>query len=309
LLASLMRDRLSLFQLETRANPAVDLRDQVQMVLAVADAPLLRSLLTDCTPALALPQTLASVDAEVGVTAKSVAADGVLSFRSIQYMLAEKATTTELPASVSMLRSSRELARLVQHESELQTLQQKLPLAPTVALLEQSGFATQQIQEILHLPQDSWHKSWWYGMDKMGHFTLPFLRCIRILRYPDGTLTIQYKDYFEEEKPNCFANQEYRVLIASKQATENFSETLQRVNQQRAALGVSRAILIAMQLNPMEAEAFMRQGVSVYPLNHLLMPVQADCMRCDRRECPLWRVSDSPVAMCYGFLPTSEVLS
>jgi bacterioferritin-associated ferredoxin len=175
-----------------------------------------------------------------------------------------------------------------------------------MALLNQSGFSPKHIEEILRLPQDCWHKSWWYAIDANGSYTLPFLRQLRLLHYTDGTFTIQYKDFFEQIKPPCFSSLTQQVLITMKTQEQGFGDALRQINEQREALNLTQAILICNSLSELEAQAFIHQGISIYPAIDLVLPMQADCLQCGRNECPMNGIAESPIALCHGFLPTSE---
>ncbi|HEY9618373.1 MAG TPA: hypothetical protein V6C64_16130 [Microcoleaceae cyanobacterium] len=283
-----------------------NIRDQIQIALAIADSSMLTSLLATCIPAIFTPETVGLVASEVSVpTDHQQAADGVLHVETIQCVLADSQPQLESPANRGM-NDSRELARLTQHESEMHLLGQNLTLATAIALLETSGFTSEQIDQMLRLSPDAWYKSWWYAIDPNGAFTLPFLRCIRTRHHIDGTLTIQYKDYFEQTKPACFTSLSERVLIAIRAEQQSFGETLQQINYQRRALNIQRAILICHTISELEAQAFIRQGISVYPAIDLVLPVQSNCVHCGRYECPMNGTADSPVALCHGFLLASE---
>jgi bacterioferritin-associated ferredoxin len=297
-----------LFYPVNQVSRTFTVRDQIQMALAIADETLLKSLLVNCIPAIAKLHQIGRVASQVGVpTENQQAADGILQVEVIRCVLADPPPKLEAVASNGgWNRESKELARLTQHESELQTLVQNLPLAPAISLLANAGFQPEPIQEILRLPNYAWHKSWWYTLDAEGQFTLPFLRCIRTLRYPDGTLTFQYKDFFEQEKPGCFTFQSQKILIGIRSEIQGFGETLQQLNYQREALNIQPTILICDTISELEAQAFISQGISVYPAMELVLPIQSDCQRCARRECPMNGLVDSPVAACYGFLVQSE---
>lgn len=285
---------------------AVSVRDQIQMALAIADLNLLQNLLTQCIPAIIPPERMGAIASEVGVPLSDrVIADGILHFEAIQCVLAQVQTQIDHSAN-SATNDSKEVARLTQHESDLQPIAQKLPLAPAIALLAKVGFPPPHIQEILRLPHYAWHKSWWVTLDAEEQFTVPFLRCIRTLHYPDGTLTLQYKDFFEHEKPTCFASLSQKVLVTIRDEAQGFGETLQQLNQQRSALGSNQAILICNTISDLEAQAFIHQGVSLYPAMDLVLPMQANCLDCGRRECLMNGNADSLVASCYGFLVDSE---
>ncbi|UBF26322.1 hypothetical protein K9N68_33295 [Kovacikia minuta CCNUW1] len=285
-----------------------EIRDQIQIALAIADSNLLKSLLTNGIPPLIEGRHIGAITAEVGVpVGNQQAADGVLHVEVSQCILADPPQPAEAyPPGGGWSRENRDLARFTQHESEMQTLGQNLSLAPTVALLSESGFAPKQIEEILRLPRDAWYKSWWNAIDRNGNFSIPFLRHMRTLHYPDGTLTIQYKDFFEQDKPACFANLSQKVLVLIKPDTQGFGETLKQINYQREALEIRSAILICNTISELEAQAFVRQGISIYPAVELILPTQANCVHCGRKECPMNGIENSPIALCYGFLPESE---
>jgi bacterioferritin-associated ferredoxin len=286
---------------------AQNLHDQIQIALAIADRRVLESLLENCIPTLAKGQHLHTISTQVGVpTGNHHTADGIVHFESKRCRLAKPGERMEASVMNSRTLESRELARLTQHESDLQTLGNNLPLALTVSLLAESGFRPEQVEDILHLPYDAWHKSWWYAIDPGGNFTLPFLRQMRTLRYPDGTFTLQYKDFFEQDNPNCFISRVGKVLVLIKPDTQGFGETLRQINYQRDALGIEQAILICSTISDLEAQGFINQGISVYPAVELILPTQTNCMHCGRKECGMNGVVDSPVALCYGFLPESE---
>ncbi len=285
---------------------AVSVRDQIQMALAIADLKLLKSLLTQCIPAIIQPEQIGEIASEVSVPmGDRGAADGILHFEAIHCVLAQVQPQLDHSTN-SGTNGSKETARLTQHESDMQTIAQHLPLAPAIALLAKVGFPPSHIQEILRLPHYAWHKSWWFALDADEQFTMPFLRCIRTLHYPDGTLTLQYKDFFESEKPVCFANLAQKVLVVIRDEAQGFGETLQQINQQRSALGSKQAILICNTISDLEAQAFIHQGVSLYSAMDLVLPMQANCLDCARHECLMNGNADSLVASCYGFLVDSE---
>ncbi|XGV99854.1 MAG: hypothetical protein ACAF41_13085 [Leptolyngbya sp. BL-A-14] len=285
-----------------------NLHDQIQIALAIADRTVLQSLLENCIPTLAKGQHIHTISTQVGVpTDNQQTADGIVLFESMRCRLVESGERIGLSVSNdSRALDSRELSRLTQHESDMQTLGNNLSLSLTVSLLAESGFRPEQIDEILHLPCNAWHKSWWYAIDPSGDFTMPFLRQMRTLRFPDGTFTLQYKDFFEQDNPNCFISTTQRVLVLIKPDTQSFGETLRQINYQRAALGIHQAILICSTISDLEAQGFINQGISVYPAVELLLPTQSSCIHCGRKECPMNGIVESPVALCYGFLPESE---
>ncbi len=286
---------------------SVDLRDQLQMALAIADPQMLKALLVNCIPPISDPQKIGSIASEVAIpTSEAQGADGILQFEAIRCVLVDTQLKVDSSSHGGWTRDSKEMARLTQHESELHTLAQNLPLAPAIALLSNSGFSAEWIEEILRLPHYAWHKSWWYEIDHNGEFTIPFLRYIRTLHYPDGTITLQYKDFFEYEKPSCFTSQLQKVLVVIRPEIQGFGETLQRINRQRTDLNTQRVLLICNTISELEAQAFISQGISVYPAMELALPTQANCQYCGRKECPMNGLRDSPVAACYGYVLESE---
>ncbi|MDX2232191.1 MAG: hypothetical protein NW220_21325 [Leptolyngbyaceae cyanobacterium bins.349] len=287
---------------------SLNVRDQIQMALAIADSALLKSLLVHCLPPIADSAHIGTVTSEVGIPVKEQAADGILQYEAIRCVLAESRPHLDTPTSSGWTRDSKELARMTQHESELHTLVQNLSLAPAIALLTNAGFQQDQIQDILRLPHYAWHKSWWHAIDADGNFTIPFLRCIRTFHYPDGTLTLQYKDFFDQTKPNCFTSLPQKVLVAIRAGAQGFAETLQQINQQREVLGIQKAVLVGTGVSELEIQAFTRQNISLYPGDDLMLPVEASCEHCGRHECPMNHRPDSPVVMCRGFLTDSELM-
>jgi len=287
---------------------SLSVRDQIQMALAIADSPLLKSLLMDCLPPIADSDRIGAVTSEVGIPVKDfLSADGILQYDAIHCILAESRPHLDHAVN-SNTRDSKDLARMTQHESELHTLVQNLPLAPAIALLANAGFQQDQIQDILRLPHYAWHKSWWHAIDPDGNFTIPFLRCIRTFHYPDGTLTLQYRDFFEHHKPDCFTSLPQKVLVTIRDYAQGFAETLQQINRQREALGISKVVLVCDRPSELEIQAFTRQNISLYPATDVMLPMQANCQYCGRYECPMNHRHDSPVLMCRGYVDEGELV-
>lgn len=285
-------------------SPTKSLHDQIQLALAIAEETSLKSLVTNCIPPLAEQHLINKVSAQVGVpTDYKHAADGILHIEVTKCFLAspEEAAELESITKDNHKRPSKESRKYTRCESELAVLAQNLSLAQAEALLADAGFSPKPIQEILNLPTEAWHKSWWYALDPSGNFT-PFLRFIRPVRYPNGTFTLQYKDYFEQDKPYCFKNHEQRILVKIQPEIQKFGKTLEQINYYREALGVKQAVLVCNTISDVEAQGFINQGISVYPAFDLVLPTQADCVLCARRECLMNGAENSPVAKCYGFL-------
>jgi bacterioferritin-associated ferredoxin len=288
---------------------SLTVRDQIQMALAIADSTLLKSLLTHCLPPIANSAHIGTVTSEVGIPVKDQpSADGILRYEAVRCVLAESSPSAHNSYNRGWPQSDKDLARITQHESEMHTLVQNLSLAPAIALLTNAGFQQDQIQDILRLPHYAWHKSWWYAIDPDGNFTIPFLRCIRTFHYPDGTLTLQYKDFFDQIKPDCFTCLPQKILIVIRSHPQGFAETLQQINRQREGLGIQKAVLVCDGVSELEIQAFTKQTISLYPAENLMLPIQANCAHCGRHECPMNHQLDSPVVMCRGFLTESEFI-
>jgi hypothetical protein len=287
---------------------AASAHDQVQIALAIADETLLKSVLVNCTPPIAPAHRIGSVTSTIGVpiTAKQ-AVDGVLTFEAIHCILSDSPVERDRSSSRSDPQSSQqqEYARLTRCESETHILGQTMPQTQALSLLTSAGFSPQQAGEILHLPYEAWHKSWWYMPDAEGNFTVPFLRLIRTLRYTDGTFTVQYKDYYGQAKPARFKSQDQKVVIEIRTEMQSFRKTLEKINYSREQLGVDRAILICDRLSDLEARGFISQDISLYTSSELLLPAQADCVICANETCPLSNNS-SPVVLCRQFYLQAE---
>jgi predicted CopG family antitoxin len=295
-------------------SSSTSMHDQVQIALAIADEPLLRSLLVHCTPAIAPYHQIGSITSSIGVPIESKkSVDGVLSFELVRCVLAppdqidQSFKTTGPQTDRDRNQKQREYARLTRCESETHILGQTISLAQALTMLSHVGFSSQQVEAILNLPYEAWHKSWWYTLDVEGGFTVPFLRLIRTLRYTDGTFTIQYKDYFGQEKPACFKSQEQKVLVEIKTERQSFSKTLEKINYSRKKLGITRAILICDRLSDLEARGFISQGISLYTASELILPTQANCSLCVNTACLLSGQTSSPVVMCRQFCLEAEV--
>ncbi len=283
----------------------VSLREQVQIALAIADSAILKSLLANCLPPITQRHLIGAVSIDVGVpTPGDYSADAILHYDAIHCIPSSHTHhPNESRTNSGWTKESKEFARLTRYESDTLTLAQNVSLAPAVALLRNGGFCAAQVEEILQLPGEACHKSWWYTLDSDHQFTLPFLRLMRTLRYPDGTYTLQYKDYFEQEMPPCFASQRQKVKLKVKPEDQSFGETLSRIKRTREYLGITQSILICNTIAEIEAQGFISQGISVYPAAELVLPTRSNCLACVRRECPMNGLEESPVAMCYGFLP------
>ena len=293
---------------------ALSLQDQIQIALAVADETSLKSLLVDCVPPITALHRIRNLKTTVSVPLASgtigsfsgqsatPSIDGILQFEEAYCTLI--ASAEELKQGIAdytqQYGNDRGYLDLTRCESEMHTLGQSLPLSQALARLTHSGFSPRQIQAILHLPQDGWFQSWWYAVDAAGEFTVPFLRVLRTLHYPDGTVTIQYKDFFAQQKPDCYMSQSRQVMVVLKN-DRSFSETLTRINLARQQLGIDRVILVGSHLSELEAKAYINQGVSLYMTRSLSLPTPANCCHCVNSDCPWHGRSDSPVILCRRF--------
>ena len=139
--------------------------------------------------------------------------------------------------------------------------------------------------------------------DGDGLFTQPFLRALRISYFANGTLSLRYRDAFEQYQPPCFHHIAQRVLVEIQPQVNNFARTLARINRNRVHQNIERAILIADELSAYEASAFNSQGISLYPDIHLTQPFAADCAVCQNSACPMRGYENSQVMACQGFFP------
>lgn len=291
-------------------EPSRSMRDRIQIALAIADETALKSLLVDCMPAIASPQLLGNIHSSVGVPIglKNKAIDGILQFEELHCVLADSPAHIDpkLAERSTWDHTHREFSSLTRCESEMHILGQTITLAQALLLLNQAGFSHPQVESILHLPSEAWHKSWWYTRDAEGAFTVPFLRLMRTLRYSDGTLTLQYKDYYSQVKPSCFHSHERKVVIEIKPELHNFRKTLAKINHARQVSGIDKALLICDAIPELEAKGFISQGISLYTANELILPVPANCAVCATQDCPLRGVADSPVMTCCRFCLDGE---
>ncbi|MCU0566947.1 MAG: hypothetical protein MUF49_10155 [Oculatellaceae cyanobacterium Prado106] len=305
---------------------ALSVHDRVQIAMAIADPTLLQTLLTDALPPIAEPHRIGSIHSKIGVPlAGERAADGLIEFETIHCVLIQSAEQVEQSIAdytdrhraqlnvnhhYSHARHSHERGyqELIRCESETQTLGQTNGLAQAIALLAESGFSPPQIDAILHQPKDTWYKSWWHQVDPEGQFTVPFLRLIRPWYYIDGRISIQYKDFFADRKPLHFKSEERKVLVEVLENQRGFRKTLEKINVARQHLGVEQALLVCARLSDLEAQAFISQGISLYSVEELTLPSQANCQRCGNSDCALQGRSDSPVVMCRRFCVDSELV-
>ncbi len=274
-----------------------------QLALAVADEGFLRSLLTESLPAIAHPHEIGTVAVEVGVPLPSQERiDGVLTFEHINCVLAGAYPDAPLPE----VSSHREYQAITPCHSDLATLAHNVSLAEAESLLGRSGFEPGEVQHILHLPLEGWHKSWWYSLNANGFLTVPFQRHIRSRCYTDGTVTLQFKDHYAQQRPEGFRSQTQKLPVVVHSPQISFCDNLAQINLSRQALGTPQAILIANDLSELEIEGYIRQNVSLYRQRSLEYLLNANCRSCGQVQCPLRGVDSSPVLACRSFRPMDE---
>jgi hypothetical protein len=279
-----------------------------QLALAVADAVFLRALLTDSLPAIAHPHEVGAVAIEVGVPLQQhpqLYIDAVLTFEHINCVLAGSYPEAPPPPE---FHHHTEYQAVTSCHSDLTTLAQNVSPSEAVALLARSGFDPEHIRQILQLPSQAWHKSWWYALDPEGFLTVPFQRCIRTRCFADGTFTFQFKDYYAHDRPTGFCSQPQQLPVVVHQPTLGFGDNLARINLTRRELNTPQALLIADDLSELEVEGYIRQNVSLCKQRGLESPLEANCRICHRHKCPLHGVDSSPVMACRSFVPPEVTL-
>ncbi|WP_035985785.1 hypothetical protein [Leptolyngbya sp. KIOST-1] len=272
-----------------------------QLALAVADDGFLRSLLTDSLPAIAHPHEIGVVSVEVGVPLPGQGRmDAVITFEHINCVLAGSYPDAPPPPD---LNSHRQYQAITPCHSDLATLAQNVSLTEAETLLARSGFAPDDIQHILNLPSQGWHKSWWYSLTPEGFLTVPFQRHIRSRSYADGTCTLQFKDHYAQQRPEGFRSQPQKLPVVVHSPQSGFCDNLAQINLSRQALTTPQTILIADDLSELEVEGYIRQNVSLYRQRSLEHMLNANCRSCSQTKCPLQGVDSSPVLACRSFRP------
>ncbi len=276
--------------------------DRVQIGLAIADEIALKSLLIHCTPPVIQPHRLGTVRSAIGVPIAGFTVDATLEFEELHCVLAARENLEQRIADYSQqMGNQRGYLDLIRCEAETKTLGQFLSLANAIAMLNQAGFSTGQVKHILNLPHEGWDKSWWYQTDDQGEFTVPFLRLIRTRRHPDGTITLQYKDFFAQQQPSCFMSCTSKLLVEILPPAHEFAQVINKINLARQQSGFSQALLICDRISDLEARAFISQKISLYASHEIALPVWSNCVVCSTESCPLRGKSDSPVLLCQQF--------
>jgi hypothetical protein len=296
-----------------RQNSPVSRRSQPasHLALALADESWLRALLTDSLPAIAHPHEIGAVSLQIGVPlnlAPQVRIDAVLTFEHIECVLAgSDANAPPVPEP----ENHSQYQYLTNYHSELVTLAPNITPSQAVQLLLQAGFNPEQTHQILHLPSQAWHKSWWYSLDLDGFLTVPFQRWIRTRRFNDGTLTLQFKDHYSRERPIHFRSQPRQLPVIVHQFALGFYDTLAQINLARRELATAQAILIVTAIPELEMQGYIRQQVSLFiepcsggnSLAGNQSVTMVNCGICQQTKCPMQGVDSSPVIACQAFSP------
>ncbi|MGD1907518.1 MAG: hypothetical protein ACFB0C_16240 [Leptolyngbyaceae cyanobacterium] len=238
--------------------------DQIQLALAIADDGILRSLLTESTPAISRSQQLGQTQVTVGVPLAddTTMIDAVVAYESLKCALLDESPPPEHTAQVRC-------------QSGLQTLGWRVNIAEAIALLSHGGFQEHHIQRILHLPSQGWHRSWWSTFDRQGNLGHPFQRWFRCRSYGDGTYILQYRDHYAQVAPPCFRGTWHQVPVVIASPEQGFGQLLMTLRRAQASLKTDHGILLSAPLNELEREGFMRQGISVYALGNQSLGTQA----------------------------------
>ncbi len=248
--------------------PAPVDRHQLEMLLAIASDSQRRSLLTDCTPPIISAPQLGGVQLHLGVPNGQGQAigDGVLVYEELTCQLA----WPDLKSGDRPWLTQN--ASLTAHQSPLQTLGWRVPLAEAIALLTYGGFSETQIDHLLHLPWDGWHRSWWHPITPSGPGPIPFRRHLRVRLHPEGTYILQYQDHYHQDAPPCFRSQWHTLPLVIHQPNCSLGEHLLRLHQAQQDCQSPHTLLLAGPLSPLEETAFTQQGVPHYPISRLCAP-------------------------------------
>ncbi|MGK7907430.1 MAG: hypothetical protein AB4040_09420 [Synechococcus sp.] len=279
------------------------LRDRIQIALAIADETLLRSMLSNCQPAIAPANTIGHISSAICIAApEQQTVDGIVEYQAIHCLLGQ-VQDSRSPEAIDYGWNAGDYSRHTRYQSDTLSLANRISMHEAQALLKAAGYSSVQVEQIMKMPPSASHKSWWRMGDLQGQFTQPFLRSLKISYFANGTLSLSYRDAFEQFQPPCFHYSTHRVLVEIQPQVNHFARTLARINRHRVHQNVDWAILIADELSPYEASAFNNQGISLYPDIHLTRPFEADCLNCQNSTCPMMGNDCSPVTACKGFVP------
>ncbi|RZM76004.1 hypothetical protein [Leptolyngbya iicbica] len=276
-------------------------RNQVQLDLALADESMLKSLLVNCAAAIARAHQIGQIRIAIGPPASTAGLehiDAVIEYEHVWCM-----PSTGAPSGEDL--SVRDLQSLTRCQSDLKTLAWRVNLSEAIALLQHGGFDEEQIQRILQLPYEGWHRSWWDTLEPSGQLGIPFQRWFRTRCYSDGTYTLQYTDHYLQDAPRCFRGVWQQVPLMISHRSGQFGEILTGLRKAKHALKTDRCLLLTDELTDLEAEGYIRQGVSLYSLHQSAETETSLCQRCDRVQCPMSDRADTPILNCKAFLAHS----
>ncbi|MEO0458748.1 MAG: hypothetical protein AAF152_19505 [Cyanobacteria bacterium P01_A01_bin.114] len=241
-----------------------EISGDLQLALAIATPAALRSLLSDCMPALVSPEQVDQVEIQVGLPLADGTLDGLIRFERVHCLLSGKTLDTQQrPLAEPDYQQS---SALTLYHSTLKTFCEGVCPQTALAILTHVGYSTEQADAILHLPRQAWHKTWWWQLNGRGYLAEPFYRWMRLRNHPSGTLTLQYQDYYPETCPPYFYSEIQQVPVVTRSPGLSFAETLANLNRARAAFETHLAILLTDPLSDLETEGFIRQNVSLYTL-------------------------------------------
>ena len=123
------------------------------------------------------------------------------------------------------------------------------------------------------------------------------------------TVSLRHKSNNQKLIKDVSVDNTVRVLVEIKTEIQSWSDTLRQINRYREEFEIWKSILVCDTLTESEAQAFMKQGVSVYSATCLTLPIYADCSICVNGSCPMSGTQNSPVTMCRGFDTIDEWLS
>ncbi|NER84312.1 MAG: hypothetical protein F6K42_33210, partial [Leptolyngbya sp. SIO1D8] len=99
--------------------------------------------------------------------------------------------------------------------------------------------------------------------------------------------TLQYRDHYPQDAPPCFRGIWHQVPVMIAHSGSQFGDILTRLRKARHVLKAQRCLLLADKLTDLEAEGYMRQGVSLYPLQQSTLVDEAAGHHCNNPLCPL----------------------
>ncbi len=252
------------------------------LAIAIADAPVLRSLLWRASPPLATIDTLGHVRAQVQVPWGDGVVDALLHYDIIHCLMPPI-------QSVDAGWNAQDYRRHTCFETAWQPLVDSVAITIAIEHLTAAGLSLHQATLISRQPASATSKAWWYGPGNQ-----PFLRAIRTIHFSDGNLSLHYKDYFGHKAPPCFHRETQLAVIVLRQAGETFVSLVRRAQ----ALQPQPVIIVGTTSSAIEAQALVQQGFHLYPAAGL--PQIASCERCQLHSCSWQGNPASPVQYCHA---------